>query len=1056
MTPGLEPGLRDELITEELGRALTHLDPGSLDRRDLTSSEAIERLGKHLLRVARRLRTPQTSESVESHTNLVNDAIEALGTGFTGDRVEVPAQLLMGVRPSTGLSQGFLPQHPPIPLTSSELLVGGVNEPSFGSVLQEELRCADEVDVICAFVGWTGFEPLKDEFRKLIERGGTIRVITSTYLGSTSAKALDEFIKLGANVRVNYNGQATKLHAKAWLFRRQGELDTAFIGSSNLSEAALFTGLEWNVRLARADAPGVFNRIRSVFEGYWNATAFEQYTLDDRDRLAAALAEAKGHAADVFSKRAQKALSSLQQQLADAYQHIHLQAKPHQQRVLDQLHMRRTDFNEHRHLVVAATGTGKTVMAALDYARLCEAGKPRPRLLFVAHREQILDQARGTFRRALQDPGFGEVMTGAGGPLGHDLHVFAMVQTVHNRLAQIEPTAYDVIYVDEAHHGAAATWRDVIEHFMPREIVGLTATPERSDGVNIADLFGGEYTTELRLWEAVDDQLLAPFEYVGVDDGTDLRNLAWHSGDYAVGALADLYTGDHERVKRILEALERWIDAPVNMRALGFCVTVEHARFMTEQFTKYGFAAEYLHGDHDYVHRDAVLAKLKAGELQVVFSVEVLGEGVDVPDVDTLLLLRPTQSPVLFAQQLGRGLRLASGKDRCLVLDFIGQHRAEYRYEERYKTLVNPAHGPVRHQAERNFPFLPSGSAINLERVARERVLAALKATAAKPGAVAMRKDLQSLKSTTLEDFLRQSNRSIEQFYTTDGRKMSWTRLQRLAGVSSAPEEHRDDTLRIAEEKLLRRIGFLQHVTDPMRVHTWFDWLIADAPPEAGSMNVAQQRMAMQLMHVLGMAPAGLDAGLIELWKQPAVRAEVVELLTLTASMLDASPVPLLGLANVPLMAHARYSRAEVFAALGISTFDMPKEHREGIYFDASQKVQLMFVTLHKDESKFSSSTQYKDHALTADLFHWESPNNWRQEGPAMKRCIGDGPDASEHRLLFVREKSAGPIEGQFRCFGQVDLHGELEGERPVALTWRLRHQLPELVFQTAALIVAS
>ena len=923
-------------------------------------------------------------------------------------------------------------------------------------MLQEELRCADEVDLICAFVGWTGFEPLKEEFRKLIARGGRIRVITSTYLGSTSAKALDEFLRLGAEVRVNYNGQATKLHAKAWLFRRPGDLDTAFVGSSNLSEAALYSGLEWNVRLARADAPGVFNRIGSTFETYWNAPAFETYSLDDRARLDSALAEARGFAADVFSKRAEKALGALTKQLADAYQHIHLRAKPHQQRVLDQLHLRRNHFDEHRHLVVAATGTGKTVVAALDYVRLCEPGKARPRLLFLAHREQILEQARGTFRRALQDPSFGELLTGGTGQLTHDAQVFAMVQTAHNRLADINPSAYDVIYVDEAHHGAASTWRKVIEHFTPREMVGLTATPERSDGISVADLFGGEYTTELRLWEAVDDLLLAPFEYVGVDDGTDLRSLAWHSGDYAVGALGDLYTGDHERVKRIVEALHRWINEPAQMRALGYCVTVEHARFMTEQFREHGFAAAYLTGDHDQAQREATLAKLEAGDLQVVFSVEVLGEGVDVPNVDTVLLLRPTQSAVLFAQQVGRGLRLAPGKDRCMILDFIGQHRAEYRYDERLRTLLDLTNGSVREQAEGSFPFLPAGCAINLERVARERVLAALKAVTAKPGLVSMRKDLEKLQPATLEEFLVRSNRSVEQFYAADRRRASWTRLQRLAQAPNFPMEHAMEDLRVAEEKLLRRIGYLQHVADPLRVNTWFDWLTSDSMPNTDHFDVTGHRMAMQLMHALGMTPRTVTDGLRQLWQHTAVRSEIAELLSLSAATLDAAPVPMLGLADIPLMAHARYTRAEVFAALGVSSFEKPKEHREGVFFDSTQTIQLMFVTLHKDESRFSSSTQYKDHALTPALFHWESPNNWRQDGAAMQRCIGAGPGASTHRLLFVRERTAGPTEGQFRCFGQVDLHGELHAERPVALTWKLRQPLPEVVFESARLVAAG
>lgn len=923
-------------------------------------------------------------------------------------------------------------------------------------MLKQELRCCNEVDLICAFVGYTGLEPLKDEFRKLVQRGGRIRVITSTYLGSTSARALDDLVKLGAEVRVNFQGHATKLHAKAWLFRRPGELDTAFVGSSNLSEAALYSGLEWNVRLARADAQGVFTRIQHTFDSYWHNPVYERYTLEDRQRLDLALADARGYAARSFNKKAQKAIEQLNKQLAEAYHQIHLLPKPHQQRVLDTLQLRRDVFDEHRHLVVAATGTGKTVMAALDYARLCQPGEARPRLLFVAHREQILEQARATFRKALQDPGFGELLGGSSGPLDNDAHVFAMVQTLHNRLPMVAPDAYHVVYIDEAHHGAASTWREVIEHFSPREIVGLTATPERADGVSIAELFGGDYSTELRLWEAVDSQLLAPFEYVGVDDGTDLRQLSWHQGDYAVGELAAIYTGDHQRVKMIVQAIHRWVEEPSELRALGFCVTVAHARFMAEQFNNHGLKSDYLTGEHDQLQREVTLSKLKAGELQVVFSVEVLGEGVDVPDVDTLLLLRPTQSSVLFAQQLGRGLRMAEGKTSCLVLDFIGQHRAEYRFEERFKALLDPARGSVRDQAENEFPFLPAGCAINLERVARERVLDALKSVAARPGVTGLKKDLAALQSGSLEAFLRESNRTVEQFYASDQRRMSWTRLRRLVEASSAPPEHLDAELRGEEERRLRRIGYLQHVADGLRVDTWFDWLTSTTPPEASKFTLVEERLATQLLHLLATRPPGIQIGLEQLWTHDAVRDEIAELLTLTHAHVDATPAPLLGLADVPLMAHARYTRAEVFAAFGIGSVDRPKEHREGVYFAADHATQLMFVTLHKDNSKFASNVQYKDHAIAADLFHWESPNNWRQQSPAMLRCVGKGSGASEHRILFVREKSLGAIHGTFRCFGQVDLEGGLEGDRPVGLTWRLRQPLPEVVFESASLIAAG
>ncbi|MEP6800262.1 MAG: DUF3427 domain-containing protein, partial [Lapillicoccus sp.] len=936
------------------------------------------------------------------------------------------------------------------------LLVNGANEPSLGTILKQEIGCAEGVDLICAFVGYRGIEALRDDLRALVERGGRVRVITSTYLGATSGKALDDLVDLGVEVRVNYQGMATKLHAKAWLFRRPGELDTAFVGSSNLSEAALYTGLEWNVRLARADAPGVFTRIQQVFDTYWNTHTFERYTVEDRGRLDAALAEAKGYAAQGFGKTAQGVINKLTDELAAAYAEMEMSPRPHQQIVLDTLAARRREFDEHRHLVVAATGTGKTVIAALDYARLCRPGESRPRLLYVAHREQILEQARRTFRRVLQDPAFGEILAGSTEPLTSDAHVFAMVQTLANRLAQVEPEAYDVVYIDEAHHTAATTWSSILDHLKPMELVGLTATPERSDGVSITDLFGGRYTTELRLWEAVDDQLLAPFEYVGVDDGTDLRHLTWHRGDYAVGELSSLYTNDHVRVRRIVEAIRRWVEHPGSMRALGFCVSVQHAQFMAEQFTTRGLAADYLIGDHDQAHRDAVLAKLRGGELQVVFSVEVLGEGIDLPDIDTLLLCRPTQSPVLFAQQLGRGLRLSPGKTSCLVIDFIGQHQAQYRFEERYQALLNPAQGTVRQQAELGFPFLPAGCSLNLDRVARERVLAALKAVAVRPGRTGLVKDFLTRDWASLEEFLVGTGRSLEQFYGVDTRRMSWTQLRRLGSAPNAPVHAQTEALSQEEERLLRRIGYLQHVADGQRVNAWFDWMTADSLPDAAGFSALQERLAMQLFHQLLLTPDSLQGGFETLWRHEPVRTEIAELLALVRADLNVSPVLLDGLPDVPLMAHGRYTRAEVFAAIGISTLDKPKEHREGVYFAADSQIQLMFVTLHKDTSKFSSSTQYRDHALTPGLFHWETPNNWRQTSPATRTCVGEGGRASRHRLLFVRERSSGAVEGTFRCFGQVDVHGPLVGDRPVAVTWRLRQPLPEVVFESASLLTAG
>lgn len=1041
-----ESGLRDSLVTHDLHDSLASYGDRAVVE-GLGTADAVERLGKHLLTVARRMRHPKSADNLLHTVEAINQAVMALGDDFAEDQVVTPPQVLKGVLPETGLARA-LPAHPHVPLTASELLVNGNGEPGFGTVLQGEVDCAVNVDLICAFVGFTGLSALRQHLAGVVQRGGRLRVITSTYLGATSAKAIDELVGMGAEVKINYQGHATKLHAKAWYFERGHGIDTAMVGSSNMSDAAFFTGLEWNVRLSQSDSPNVLNRVRQTFESYWHDSQYESYDASQQGRLIAALAQAKGTGGAKIAG-ASMAISQGEADLAAAYALTSLRAKPHQQVVLDRLALQREAFDEHRHLVVAATGTGKTVIAALDYARLCVASKPRPRLLFVAHRKQILEQALSTFRFALKDPNFGEILAG-GSALAHDTHVFAMVQTLHQRLTDIAHDAYDVVYIDEAHHGTAQTWRDVIDHFQPQELIGLTATPERTDGGSVADLFGGVYTTELRLWEAISDQLLCPFEYLGIDDGTDLTSVAWHGGSYAVGELSEVLTRDDIQLRSVVRAINAWVEAPSRMRALGFCVSVEHAQFMAEQFSALGIKAEHLSGQHTPEERNATLDRLRRRKINAVFSVDVLGEGVDVPVVDTLLLLRPTQSPVVFAQQLGRGLRLSPGKSSCLVLDFIGQHRAEYRLEERYRALLDPSQGNFKEQIQAGFPFLAPGCTITLEKVAQERVLKALRATTKPLGLKAMAKELRALESPTLEAFLKATGRSLGEFYNADGRKMSWTRLRREAGVLTPIADAENSA---AESALLRRSSYFQHVTDPQRTGQWFDWLTDPQAPNVTALSVSEQLALNQLAHILDVSAPGLQDAVDIIWSHAAVRDELAQMLTLTSGRLDTMTQPMPGLEDLPLRAHARYTRAEVLAAIGASPIEKPRTHREGVYFSPHNRIQLMFVTLQKDAKQFSSTVQYRDHALSPTHFHWESPNNWRQDGDAMRRCIGQGPDGSVHRLLFVREQASGAVEGTFRCFGQVDVDGPLTGERPVAVTWKLRQPLPELLFEAAALL---
>src|SRR3954464_6721989 len=327
-------------------------------------------------------------------------------------------------------------------------------------------------------------------------------------------------------------------------------------------------------------------------------------------------------------------------------------------------------------------------MAALDFRRLRSQDAGDLSLLFVAHRRRILDQSRATFATVLRDPEFGEIL-GDGEQPRRGRQVFAMVQALrHQTIEALPPDAYDVVIIDEVHHAAAPSYRALLEHLRPRELLGLTATPERMDGQDVTRWFGDRTAVELRLWEAIDDGHLAPFQYFGVHDPIDLSALEWRRGGYRTEDLERLYTGDDLRVTRVRQALDRVLLDPGEMRALGFCVSIAHAEFMARAFSERGLASRAVSGDLDREERDRALAALERGELRCVFSVDVLGEGVDVPAVDTVLLLRPTQSATLLTQQIGRGLRQTNDKAVLTVVDLIGQQHRRFRFDVKLRALV--------------------------------------------------------------------------------------------------------------------------------------------------------------------------------------------------------------------------------------------------------------------------------------------------------------------------------------------------------------------------------
>ncbi|MEW2573229.1 DUF3427 domain-containing protein [Streptomyces sp. NPDC047070] len=1033
-----DAGVYEQLITESLhgqieqleasGWKAIHEEVSAQSAPHVLARYIAEAVGRRLNRLPHDKRVAAANQILSSLDESAPEPDEAVGAIMDG-----PRQLLSLAEQE---APGVYALRPLTPLSETALITNASDDPSLGAELRAELATADSVDLLCAFVKWYGIRVLEDSLRAAKERNVRIRVITTTYIGATDRLALDRLVRdFGAEVKVNYEIRSTRLHAKAWLFRRNSGFDTAYVGSSNLSKAALLDGLEWNVRLSSVATPAVLDKFEATFDAYWNDIAFESYDPDgDGERLDRALAQASGtgSATDL-----QINLSGLQ---------VH--AFPHQQDMLERLTIERELRDRHHNLLVAATGTGKTVMAALDYRSLQEKfGNGKPRLLFVAHRKEILRQSLRTYREVLDDASFGELLHGGEDPRDWD-HVFASVQSLKvERLERLASDHFDVIVIDEFHHATAATYRRVLDHFKPKELLGLTATPERMDGQNVQDeFFEGRIAAEMRLWEALENDLLCPFHYFGIPDGTDLTRLGWQKGTYAEQELSNLYTGHHARARIVIKQIRDKIPNPGVMRALGFCVSKAHAHFMADCFRTAGFQAVALDSDSPAAVRADALADLRDGKLQVIFSVDLFNEGLDIPDVDTLLLLRPTNSATIFLQQLGRGLRRTQTKPVLTVLDFIGQHRAEFRFEEQFRALTNLTRNRLVDHIERDFPQLPSGCQIILEGKSKDLVLDNIR-TQLGATIKTLANEAKSYSTPRLADYLRESRREIKELYKSDN---SWTAVLRKADLIEDPAPTR-------EAALLKRVHAFLHVDDPERAGAYLRLLSDDAPAYEDLAPLDQMYARMLFFNLWDNAGGftSFQEGLESLRTQNMFRDELRQVLSYVIDRSDHFPIPLAGPHHdVPLKVHSAYNRSEILAALGVARFggQMPRSFAQGVQYVNEIQTDALLITLEKNEKDFSPTIRYKDYALSPALFHWESQNATAENSPTGLRYQRHTQQGS-HILLFMRRYKNNDIgkSQPWMLLGPAT-YVEHTGSKPMAITWRLKHELPADVWTYSAI----
>jgi len=602
----LPKGLYEQLITREIFSALALLDRNvtRIEQEPLDPVDAYDLLARHVYDVLKRvLRSLPEKERLENQVEICNRILELLAQRLKGivdseTLVLAPAEALLSISELVVTPSGDKqpPARPHIPLSASDLLVNARGEPAVGHALEREIPSADRIDLLCAFVRWNGLRLLLPQLREHLERGRELRVITTTYTGSTERRALDTLVEMGATVKVSYETRSTRLHAKAWLFHRDTGFSTAYIGSSNLTQWALVDGVEWNVRLSQVTAPDILEKFQATFNTYWEEPDFESYDpAHDRERFDRAVVST--FAADTLLIAA-----------------LDVIPYPHQTEILERLTVERERHRRFRNLIVAATGTGKTIVAALDYRRLREQ-MGNPSLLFVAHRKELLGQSLAAFRQVLKDAAFGEFYVDGHRP-DEWRHVFASVQSLDQLdLDKLHPTAFDVVIVDEFHHAAAETYRRLLDHLRPKILLGLTATPERADGQSILGWFDGRIAIELRLWDALERGLLCPFHYFGLHDNTDLSHLTWSRRGYDLTELETLYTGNNERARLIANAIQQRVVDPRRMRALGFCVSIAHAEFMAKEFSRMGLPSAAVSSRSTREERDDALRKLRSRDV---------------------------------------------------------------------------------------------------------------------------------------------------------------------------------------------------------------------------------------------------------------------------------------------------------------------------------------------------------------------------------------------------------------------------------------------------------
>jgi len=916
-------------------------------------------------------------------------------------------------------------------ISVSRLFTGGSSSGfQLADELNKEIRSSNKVDFIVSFIKNSGINVIRTAIEDFTKLGGKLRILTTTYMGATEPNIVETLAKMeNVEIKISYNSLSTRLHAKAYIFDRDNGFSTAYIGSSNLSRAAVTDGMEWNVKITNQDSPQIISEIKSTFEMYWNSKDFETYNQGiDYDKLCKAVGRERN-----------RSVPPNEMTLFDIFPH------PYQEELLEELKAQREIHNNYRNLIVAATGTGKTVVSAFDYLNFVKDHKGEPnRLLFIAHRKEILQQSLNKYRAVLKDANFGQLSVNGEEPSNLD-HLFISIQTFNARsLERLDPNYYDFIVVDEVHHGCAESYQTLLTHFTPKILLGMTATPDRMDGLDIKQFFNGKISCEIRLPEAINRELLVPFQYYAITDPVDISSVKYERGKFDVQELNNVYINNDARISTIIRALEKYQPDLDNIKCVGFCVSQLHAEYMAKSFQKNGYKAVAITSKTDMDIREQSENQFSKGDIQFIFTVDLFNEGIDIPEINTELFLRPTESKTVFIQQLGRGLRKSKDKTELIVLDFVGQYNKNYTiYEQKLRALTSNSFLSIKDQIENGFTGLPLGCYIELETVAKQYILKNLgQGTDNKRNIVQKIREYYSNRGSipSIYDFCKYYNLNPRSIYKT---KNTLTSLCKECGLTDAEINEGELT-----PSAFSRISNINS-------RRWINSIIQMLK---GTIDRNDPKSILYAnMFYFTLKQSSLEPRYKSLWdfidtiaKNTTLSNELLGLLNYNLEKIDFVDEEIdLGYLHT-LNIYCSYTKDQILAATGKSSAKKPYPWREGVLYIAEKNTDIFLITLNKTEKDYSPTTMYDDYPISESLFHWQS-----QSGTTPDK--GDGfryghPTEMQKTLLFVREKK----EDQYGTLPYVFLGNakfqSSEGSKPMNIVWKMDKNIPARVLSWSKL----